>query len=57
MWDAMSKVTAAEVAATKIDTLKGRLTLLDSAFSTMKRQLVMRLPLWLVFLLLVYKSL
>ncbi|MEB9760154.1 phage tail tape measure protein, partial [Bacillus cereus] len=33
MWDAMSKVTAAEVAATKIDTLKGRLTLLDSAFS------------------------
>ncbi|MEB8979456.1 phage tail tape measure protein, partial [Bacillus cereus] len=32
MWDAMSKVTAAEVAATKIDTLKGRLTLLDSAF-------------------------
>ncbi|MED3325311.1 phage tail tape measure protein, partial [Bacillus thuringiensis] len=37
MWDAMSKVTAAEVAATKIDTLKGRLTLLDSAFSTMKK--------------------
>lgn len=37
MWDAMSKVTAADVAATKIDTLKGRLTLLDSAFSTMKK--------------------
>ncbi|PGC57955.1 phage tail tape measure protein [Bacillus toyonensis] len=37
MWDAMSKVTAAEVAATKIDTLKGRITLLDSAFSTMKK--------------------
>ncbi|MEV7211444.1 phage tail tape measure protein, partial [Streptomyces sp. NPDC093554] len=37
MWDAMSNVTAAEVAATKIDTLKGRLTLLDSAFSTMKK--------------------
>ncbi|MGE6963988.1 phage tail tape measure protein [Bacillus thuringiensis] len=37
MWDAMTKVTAAEVAATKIDTLKGRLTLLDSAFSTMKK--------------------
>ncbi|MCC2416295.1 phage tail tape measure protein [Bacillus pacificus] len=37
MWDSMSKVTAADVAATKIDTLKGRLTLLDSAFSTMKK--------------------
>ncbi|MBT2578530.1 phage tail tape measure protein, partial [Bacillus sp. ISL-8] len=37
MWDAMSKVTAADVAATKIDTLKGRITLLDSAFSTMKK--------------------
>ncbi|MGG4304204.1 phage tail tape measure protein [Bacillus wiedmannii] len=37
MWDAMSKVTAAEVATTKLDTLKGRLTLLDSAFSTMKK--------------------
>lgn len=37
MWDAMSKVTAADVAATKIDTLKGRLTLLDSSFSTMKK--------------------
>ncbi|WP_242237960.1 phage tail tape measure protein [Bacillus cereus group sp. BfR-BA-01316] len=37
MWDAMSNVTAAEVAATKLDTLKGRLTLLDSAFSTMKK--------------------
>ena len=30
-------MTAAEVATTKIDTLKGRLTLLDSAFSTMKK--------------------
>ncbi|AXO98653.1 phage tail tape measure protein [Bacillus anthracis] len=37
MWDSMSKVTAADVAATKIDTLKGRLTLLDSAFYTMKK--------------------
>ncbi|HDR4436166.1 phage tail tape measure protein [Bacillus thuringiensis serovar brasilensis] len=37
MWDSMSKVTAADVATTKIDTLKGRLTLLDSAFSTMKK--------------------
>ncbi len=37
MWDSMSKVTAADVAATKIDTLKGRITLLDSAFSTMKK--------------------
>lgn len=37
MWDAMSKVTAADVAATKIDTLQGRITLLDSAFSTMKK--------------------
>lgn len=36
MWDSMSKVTAADVAATKIDTLQGRITLLDSAFSTMK---------------------
>ncbi|MDX5914116.1 phage tail tape measure protein [Bacillus cereus group sp. BfR-BA-01026] len=37
MWDSMSKVTAADVAATKIDTLQGRITLLDSAFSTMKK--------------------
>ncbi|MEH7458523.1 phage tail tape measure protein [Bacillus sp. JJ1127] len=37
MWDAMSKVTAADVAATKMDTLKGRLTLLNSSFSTMKK--------------------
>ena len=31
------KSDSAEVATTKIDTLKGRLTLLDSAFSTMKK--------------------
>ncbi|EMY4797057.1 MULTISPECIES: phage tail tape measure protein [Bacillus] len=37
MWDAMSKVTAADVAKTKIDTLQGRIVLLDSAFSTMKK--------------------
>ncbi|HDR6245292.1 TPA: phage tail tape measure protein [Bacillus cereus] len=37
MWDSMSKVTAADVATTKIDTLQGRITLLDSAFSTMKK--------------------
>ncbi|PGX99878.1 phage tail tape measure protein [Bacillus cereus] len=37
MWDSMSKVTAADVAATKLDTLKGRITLLNSAFSTMKK--------------------
>ncbi|PES17869.1 phage tail tape measure protein [Bacillus anthracis] len=37
MWDSMSKVTAADVAATKIGTLQGRITLLDSAFSTMKK--------------------
>ncbi|PGT71628.1 phage tail tape measure protein, partial [Bacillus cereus] len=37
MWDSMSKVTAADVAATKINTLQGRITLLDSAFSTMKK--------------------
>ncbi len=39
MWDSMSKVTAADVAATKIDTLQGRITLLDSAFSTMKKKI------------------
>ncbi|OLR26234.1 phage tail tape measure protein [Bacillus cereus] len=37
MWDSMSKVTAADVATTKIDTLQGRITLLGSAFSTMKK--------------------
>lgn len=37
MYTEMSKVTAADVAATKINTLSGRIELLKSAFSTMKK--------------------
>ncbi len=50
----MSKVTALRFAATKIDTLKGRLTLLDSAFSTMKKQCDALAPVVSVFVA-VYK--
>ncbi len=37
MYTEMSKVTAADVATTKINTLSGRIELLKSAFSTMKK--------------------
>ncbi|WP_396021728.1 phage tail tape measure protein [Bacillus cereus group sp. BfR-BA-01380] len=37
MWSEMSKVTAADVAATKMNTLKGRIEQLSGSFDTMKK--------------------
>ena len=57
MYTEMSKVTALETANTKMNTLKGRIEQLSGAFDTMKKTIGDALALWLVLLLLDYKSL